>query len=56
MDMENRLVVAKVEEEGVGWTGSLFCRCKLLDLEWISNEVLLGVAQETISNHSWKII
>ena len=23
MDMENRLVVAKGEEEGVGWTGSL---------------------------------
>ena len=23
MDMENRLVVAKREEEGVGWTGSL---------------------------------
>ena len=22
-DMENRLVVAKVEGEGVGWTGSL---------------------------------
>ena len=23
MDIENRLVVAKGEEEGVGWTGSL---------------------------------
>ena len=23
MDMENRLVVAKGEEEGVGWTGDL---------------------------------
>ena len=23
MDMEDRLVVAKVEEEGVGWTGHL---------------------------------
>ena len=23
MDMENRLVVAKGEEKGVGWTGSL---------------------------------
>ena len=23
MDMENRLVVAKGEEEGVGWTGNL---------------------------------
>ena len=23
MDLENRLVVAKGEEEGVGWTGSL---------------------------------
>ena len=24
MDLENRLVVAKVEWEGVGWTGSLW--------------------------------
>ena len=23
MDLENRLVVAKVEEQGVGWMGSL---------------------------------
>ena len=23
MDLENRLVVAKEEEEGVGWTGNL---------------------------------
>ena len=42
MDMENRLVVAKGEGEGVGWIGNLgFHRCKLLPLEWISNEILL---------------
>jgi len=42
MDLENRLVVAKGEGEGVGWTGSL----GLIDanyclLEWISNGILL---------------
>ena len=42
-DTENRLVVAKVEEEGVGgidWEvgGG---RCKLLQLEWRSNEIVL---------------
>ena len=26
MDLENRLVVAKGEGEGVGWTGSLGCK------------------------------
>ena len=41
MDLETRFVVAKGEEEGVGWTGSWVCRCKLLHLEWISHEVLL---------------
>ena len=42
MDLENRLVVAKGEGEEVGWPGSLGVnRCKLLPLEWISNEVLL---------------
>jgi len=41
MDFENRLVVAKVEE-GVGWAEYLgVSRCKLLHLEWISNETLL---------------
>ena len=42
MDLENRLVVAKGEEEGVGWTESpRVNRCRLLPLEWISNEILL---------------
>ena len=39
MDLENRLVVAKEEGEGVGWTGNQ----GLIDanyLEWISNEIL----------------
>ena len=35
MDRENRLVVAKGEAEGFGVN-----RCKLLPLEWISNEIL----------------
>ena len=37
-DIENRVVIAKGEWGG---TGSLELRCKLLHLEWISNEVLL---------------
>ena len=40
MDLENRLVVAK--GEGCGMVGVLGVnRCKLLPLEWISNEILL---------------
>ena len=41
-DIENRLVVAKGEEgeNGIDW-GFGVSRCKLLHLEWISNEVLL---------------
>ena len=41
-DMENRLVVAKAEGEGSGvdWEFGVG-RCKLLHLEWISNELLL---------------
>ena len=35
-DMENRLVVAKGEGGGSGMDGE-FGRCKLLNLEWISN-------------------
>ena len=51
--MENRLSVAKGEGEGVGWTGVWISRYKLLNLEWISNEVLLG----TISNFlGWSIM
>jgi len=44
MDMEDRLMVAKGEGEGVGWMGYLAVnRCKLLPLEWISNEILLCI-------------
>ena len=42
MDLENRLVVA---QGGARWTGVDWelgvNRCKLLPLEWISNEILL---------------
>ena len=42
MDLENRLVVAKGEEEGVGWIGELGVnRCRPLPLKWYSNEILL---------------
>ena len=45
MDLENRLVVAKGEGEGVGGSGMDWelgvNRCKLLPLECISNEILL---------------
>ena len=34
-------MVAKGEEEGVGWTGAWVSRYKLLHLEWMGNEVLL---------------
>ena len=30
-DMKNRLVVAKGEEEGVGWTGSLGLVCETIE-------------------------
>ena len=42
MDLESRLVFAKREGEGegVGWTGNLVFRCKLLPLEWISHEIM----------------
>ena len=41
-DMENRFVVAKGKtgESGMDWEFGV-SRCKLLHLEWISNEVLL---------------
>ena len=47
---ENRLAVAKGAEgqSGMDWEFGV-SRCKLLHLEWISNEVLL-TAQETISS------
>jgi len=41
MDLENRLVVAKGEGEGVGWIGNLGLIDVNLHLEWISNEILL---------------
>ena len=42
MDLENRLLVLKGGGEGrvVDWESGVH-RCKLLPLEWISNEVLL---------------
>ena len=41
--LENRLVVAKGEREGVGWPGSLGVhRGKLLYLEWTSNDTGQG--------------
>ena len=43
MDLQNRLVVAKWEGEGVGGVGELGVGgYKLLPLEWISNEILLS--------------
>ena len=39
--LENRLMIAKDEGEGVGWTGSLGLIDANLPLEWISNEILL---------------
>ena len=49
MDLENRLVVAKGEGEGVGvdWESGVN-RCKLLHLEWISNEILLHSTENYI--------
>ena len=42
MDLENGLMVAEGEGEGVGWMGELGVnRCRLLSLECISNEILL---------------
>ena len=40
MDLENRLVVAEGEGVEVDWESGVN-RCKLLLLEWISNEILL---------------
>ena len=42
MNINNRLVVAKGEGEGRGMDGAFgVSRCKLLRVEWISNELLL---------------
>ena len=52
MDLENRLVVAKGEGEGVGWTGNLgLIDCKLLPLEWTSNEIQLY----NTGKHVWSL-
>ena len=40
-DIENQLMIAKGEGEGVGQTGSLGLADANLHLEWKSNEVLL---------------
>ena len=40
MDLENRLVVAKVEGREMDWEFGIN-RCKLLLSEWISSEILL---------------
>ena len=56
MDLEKRLVVAKSAKfltrgggSGMDWEFGVN-RCKLLPLEWISNEILL-YSLETISSH-----
>ena len=42
MDIENRLVVAKVEGVGGGMEWEVgVSRCELLYIEWINNKVLL---------------
>ena len=41
VDLENRPVIAKEEQEGVGCTGNMVNRRKLLPLEWTSNEIML---------------
>jgi len=42
MDLKNRLVVDKGERggSGVDWESGVN-RCKLLPMEWVSNEILL---------------
>ena len=41
MDMENRFVVPKGEDEEVGWIGSWGLVDSNLHLEWTGNEILL---------------
>ena len=53
MDMEKRLVVAKGERGGSGVDWELGVnRCKLLPLEWISNEILLY----STGNYVWSLV
>ena len=53
MDLEDRLVAAKGEGEGVGmdWEFGVN-RCKLLPLEWISNGILLY----STGNYVWSLV
>ena len=51
-ETENRLVAAKWERGGSGLDWEfVVSRCRLLHLEWISNEAPCCIAQRTISNH-----
>ena len=53
MDLENRLVVARGEGGGSGMNGELGVnRCRLLPLEWISNEILLC----STANYVWSLM
>ena len=53
MDLENRLVLAKGEGEGVGVDEVLGAnKCRLLPLEWISNEILLC----STGNYVWSLM
>ena len=56
MSIENRLVVAK--GEGREWDGLGFgvSRCKLLHLEWISNEVLLDNTAGPAGSHKGRYL
>ena len=48
---ENRLVVAKGDGKGSGMDWELrVSRCKLLHLEWISNEVLVYSTEDYIQS------
>ena len=57
MDLENRLVVAKEEQEGKDWEFGI-SRCKLLYIGWINNKVLLystgNYIQYLVINHNGK--
>ena len=51
MDLENRLVVAKGRGSGMDWELGVN-RCRLLPLEWISNEILL----RSTGNYVWLLM
>ena len=53
MDVENRPVAAQGEGEGAEWIGNLgLKRCRLLPLDWISNEILLC----SPANYVWSLM